>query len=53
MSDLTAREILIASTFSRVDIWKSQLEENGINVSEASMPVFNMTVFPLKLFCSI
>ena len=35
MSELTEREILIASTFSRVDIWKSQLEENGINVSEA------------------
>ena len=35
MSDLTTREILIASTFSKVDIWKTQLEENGINVSEA------------------
>ena len=35
MANLTDREKLIASTFSRVDIWVSHLEENGMDASEA------------------
>ena len=35
MANLTDREKLIASTFSRVDIWVSHLEDNGMDASEA------------------